>query len=78
MIHYTRGVYPNGQFKNNGVESKNIASHIWYNMSLRPGRALFVDGICLYEGINVSKELLDKHEKELEGKLATVDTAPYQ
>ena len=61
MIHYTRGVYPNGEFKDNGVAESDLASHIWYNLTFRPGRAFFFNGFCLNRGISVSDELIKKH-----------------
>ncbi len=36
MIHHTVGVYNDGSRKENGVSSENIASHIWYNLGMRP------------------------------------------
>lgn len=92
MIHTTIGVYPNGSYKTNGVSSENLATHIWYNMRLRPGRSLYVDGVLIYRGIGISDELVELWGKETaaahhvdhkpKGKAATIkltkDTAPYQ
>jgi len=77
MIHHTRGLYPSGDYKDNGVCSENIASHIWYNLTMRPGRALIVDGYLIDRGIRVSRELLDKHLAETKDKKAVKDTRPY-
>jgi hypothetical protein len=49
-IHHTVGVYPDGSMKHNGVPDDHLAAHIAYNKEFRPGRALFVDGVCVYEG----------------------------
>lgn len=49
-IHHTAGVYPDGSFKQNGVDEKNLAGHIEYNRVMRPGRAFFVDGVYLFGG----------------------------
>lgn len=79
MIHHTRGVYPNGDYKDNGVSSENLGEHIYFNIRCRPGRALFLDGFCIYEGCGgVSEELIVKHMEMLEGVTADKDTAPYQ
>ena len=75
MIHHTVGLYPNGETKSNGVPSEDLAAHIQYNITFRPGRALFVDGFCIYRGLGVRPELLEKYE----GAKATMtrDTQPY-
>ena len=91
MIHTTVGVYPNGQYKTNGVESEDLAQHIWYNMTFRPGRTLFVDGVLLYRGIGFSDELKQqwcggvegRFDVEPKGKINEIKphtkcTAPYQ
>lgn len=76
MIHHTRGVYNSGHFKDNGVSSENIASHIWYNLNMRPGRAFFVDGICLNTGY-LGKERCKVIEDEIKDMKMSKDTAPY-
>ena len=78
MIHTTMGVYRNGEKKYNGVPSEYLADHLSYNIFLRPGRALFLDGVCINRGY-LSKEEVEKIEAE---QLAnpikmTKDTAPY-
>jgi len=79
MIHHTMGVYNDGSRKHNGVASEDLASHIWYNLNLRPGRALFVDGFCLNEGY-LSKERCEAIESELKAKPVIMQkcTVPYQ
>ena len=59
-IHHTRGVYPNGDFRDNAVSAEHLEGHIEHNKTWRPGRALFVDGVLVYAGL-VSKEILGKH-----------------
>lgn len=78
MIHTTIGVYANGSRKMNGVPSKDLARHIWYNLKARPGRAFFVDGICLNNGY-LKQEEIDRLEKEFEANPIVMDkdTAPY-
>lgn len=82
MIHTTIGIYPNGEYKTNGVLSDHLASHIWYNLTYRPGRALVVDGYMIHDGC--VKHDSDTHKMYIETmeKLKTFkhykDTAPYQ
>lgn len=64
MIHHTMGVYPNGSRKHNGVAEEDLNNHIGYNKMFRPGRALFVDGLCVHEGY-LSKEECDRISTEL-------------
>lgn len=77
MIHHTRGVYPDGSFKDKGVDSALIASHIEYNINLRPGRALIVDGWCVHKGIGVSPELIAKHKTASANIKVDNVTRPY-
>ena len=79
MIHHTVGVYNDGSRKTNGVTSENLAGHIKYNLTLRPGRAFFVDGYCLNEGY-LSHARCKEIEKELQEAAFRPprDTAPYQ
>lgn len=58
-IHHTVGVYPNGEYKQNGVTHGLLKGHIDYNKVFRPGRALFVDGKCVHRGA-LSDEVLEK------------------
>jgi len=60
MIHHTRGVYTNGDYKDNGVSSEQLARHIQFNIIMRPGRALFVDGFCLYDGVILAETKLQQ------------------
>ena len=77
MIHTTIGVYPNGDYKVNGVESKNLGSHLEHNREYRWGRALFLDGHLIYGG-SVNEEVLRNFkEKQAQSLKADTDTAPY-
>jgi hypothetical protein len=78
MIHTTIGVYANGDRKTNGVPSEDLAVHIWYNLKMRPGRAFFLDGICLNNGY-LNQEEVDRLEKEFKDRPIRMDkdTAPY-
>lgn len=79
-IHTTSGLYPNGDFKMNGVPSELLEKHIEYNRMYRPGRAFFVDGVCVHKGIGVSDEQITNHERLLKSDSnyrITKDTRPY-
>ena len=85
MIHHTVGVYPNGQMKSNGVfvdyddyfAENPLIRHKDYNVAHRPGRALFVDGICYYKG-HVSDEVLAQSAIKIAAMTKpTKDTRPY-
>lgn len=45
-IHHSMGVYNNGDRVHNGVLASHLENHIKYNQVFRPGRALFIDGVC--------------------------------
>lgn len=49
--HLTLGVYPSGQYISNIVRDKDLAEHIQYNKTFRPGRLLYVDGQRVYDGM---------------------------
>ncbi|WCK57022.1 hypothetical protein PP175_27930 (plasmid) [Aneurinibacillus sp. Ricciae_BoGa-3] len=49
MNHVTIGVYSNGEYKVNVVQGNHLQDHIEYNQTMRPGRALFVDGKCIHQ-----------------------------
>lgn len=74
-IHHTRGVYNNGEFKDNGVLAEDLAAHIEYNKTYRFGRALLVDGVVVYNGY-LSNEQLIPHIGVV--KTYTRSTAPYR
>jgi hypothetical protein len=77
MIHHTVGVYPNGQMKSNGVSDDQIIRHKDYNVAARPGRALFVDGVCYYKG-HVSDEVLAQALVKITAMTKpTKDNRPY-
>lgn len=63
VIHTTIGLYPNGEFKMNGVKPEDLQGHIEYNKQWRWGRALFVDGICVFKGLGISEEQIKIHEQ---------------
>jgi len=79
-IHTTVGLYPSGDYKVNGVDSEDLQGHIDYNTATRFGRALFVDGKCVYKGLGVTPAVIAKFEKTLKEDqtfIRTECTAPY-
>ena len=76
-IHTVIGVYANGCYVINGVPSKNLKDNIAYNKSARPGRAIIVDGKCMYKG-SVSGNVIIKVNQEHGKTRLTSDTQPYQ
>jgi hypothetical protein len=78
-IYHTMGVYNDGSRKHNGVSPAHLKEHIDYNLTARPGRAFFVDGVCLNNGY-LSQERIDAITVELrETPFPQVRvTAPYQ
>lgn len=75
VIHTTIGVYPNGDYKVNGVCSENLADHIHYNLTYRPGRAFVLDGVVLYKGSCPSEAFILSIRRDIPN--ATIDTIPY-
>jgi hypothetical protein len=78
VIHTTVGVYSNlnAPFKSNGVKSERLDDHIKYNTDHRFGRALFVDGVCVYKGY-LSDEDIELVQEKVSKIRHDVDTAPY-
>lgn len=84
-IHHCVGVYNSdgrGDFASrmhNGVATEHLRDHIEYNLVMRFGRALFIDGICVNEGY-LGTERCDKIAEELKAapKVYQRSTAPYQ
>ena len=54
--HLSVRFYSNGQSTINRVAHEDILTHIWYNITLRFGCALFIDGELLYKGYMKSEE----------------------
>lgn len=77
MIHLTVGVYKNGDYKTNGVDTKDLENHIEYNKTLRFGRALFVDGECVNAGYLNVEEVAEWTAKIKEFPIPKQCTAPY-
>jgi hypothetical protein len=76
-IHHTVGVYANGEMKHNGVVASHLETHIAYNKFWRFGRALFVDGVCVYPGYLNEAEVKAAAEKIAKIPKLTRDTQPY-
>jgi hypothetical protein len=79
MIHTTIGLYADGSFKMNGVKPEHLEYHIEYNKTNRFGRALFVDGKCVYGGL-MPEDNTRRFEEWLKTENLKADkcTAPYQ
>lgn len=79
-IHTTIGLYPDLSYKINGVREDLLKQHIKYNITNRFGRALFLDGKCIYKGIGFTPEILKIHEQLFKNSkyIITKDTAPYE
>jgi hypothetical protein len=77
LIHQTYGFYANGSWKCNGVDPKDLDSHIMYNLKMRPGRAFFVDGECLNMGYLDEPEIAKALEIIKAQKPIDRCTAPY-
>lgn len=83
MIHTTVGVYLgfctqlNGNAIN-GVDPEHLQDHIHYNKTYRGGRALFVDGECVYPGY-LSEEQVQYFKENIIPQITPRDkcTAPY-
>lgn len=63
-LYVTFGLYPNDEWKYNYVEACDLVNHIKYNITMRFGRALFVNNICVYQGMQ-GKERCDEWEKKI-------------
>jgi hypothetical protein len=74
--HLTVGVYPNGEYKTNGVSPENLAAHVEYNKGYRPGRGLMVDGKFVHNGC-VDEEMRRAFVMKFAGITADRDTQPY-
>ena len=76
MIHTTVGVYKDLSIKSNGVGSERLAKHIQYNISNRWGRALFLDGYCIYKGYLTNEEI-EKVQEQIDNIKHNQKTAPH-
>ena len=78
-IYTTIGVYSNGDLKINGVEVANFKKHVDYNLKMRPGRAFFVDGVCINKGC-LDEEEVSEYTRLFNSDtkyLRTKDSKPY-
>jgi len=70
--HSTVGVYGNQTFQINIVSENDLENHIKYNVIMRPGRLLFVDG-KYHSGGCLKKEFLDKQVEKWEKEIANMN-----
>lgn len=61
-LHTTIGLYPDLTFKMNGVHPEHLTGHVQFNKKFRPGRTLFVDGVCVHNG-GIPDEVIKIHEQ---------------
>ena len=79
MVHTTIGVYNGGDFKMNGVLPEHLEAHIEYNKTWRFGRALFVDGKCVYKGYLDDERVKAFEQRIIKDNLVLNKcTVPYQ
>ena len=78
-MHVTVGVYKNDSYKYNIVYDEDLESHIEYNKTWRFGRALFVDGKCVYQGYLSDEQIEDwtKRISEMQFDMSRA-TIPYR
>lgn len=81
--HLTLGIYGNKTYTYNVVRDEDLEYHIYYNLTYRPGRLLYVDGKRLNKGM-IKEEYLgpyDEIAKEFYAKAdrinMNVPTIPY-
>lgn len=72
----TVGLYPTGSYKSNGVVWENLFFHIYYNITARFGRALIVNGILIYPGINNENSWNTKKDEIIKITVSE-NTQPY-
>ena len=75
--YFSLGVYVDGSKKSNVVAAADLAKHIDYNLSMRPGRAFFVEGVCLNQGY-LSREMINDLEGRCVGDINQPVSVPYQ
>jgi len=76
----TIGLYKDGSFVINGVDPEDLQVNINYNKAFRFGRALFVDGTCVHNGLIPIKQIEDFTEKIKNNPdfVRNVCTSPYR
>lgn len=62
-FHHGVGVYKNGDFVQNCIPDFELSQHIQYNVTMRPGRGLFIDGNCVHDGYLDDEEVKAWEEK---------------
>jgi len=73
QVFSTIGVYANGSRQYNGVRREDLHAHVEYNLHYRSGRALIIEGRCVYSG-----HVDDKKIKSLEEELAQHPHTPSE
>jgi len=76
-MHTTIGVYANGDHVVNGVKKEHLKSHVNYNKTNRFGRALFVDGKCVYSGYLSPEETKKFEQRIINEKIVALGISKY-
>lgn len=76
MPFTTIGLYRDDTFKINGVKPEHLIDHINYNKVHRPGRALFLEGKCIYQA-GFSSDVIKKFEEKIKDIKMEKVTIPY-
>lgn len=74
-------VYGNGEYVINGVEIKEFSAYIRNTIKYGTGRALFIQGVCMYHGFLPPNDV-EKWERKIQSNpddfLAQEITKPYK
>lgn len=74
-VYHSRRYYNNGDYIDNGVLVQHLEDHIDYNCKMRPGTALFIEGLCVNKGY-LSKDRIDGIAIELKRLQIKIPATP--
>ena len=74
-VYTAIGVYNNGDMICNGVKKAHLVHNILYNLKIRPGRALFLEGICINSGYLDSERVLNLEKKFMESPISQTNAS---
>ena len=66
-------VYPNGDYTAGLSEAAALFTDVAYNIRMRPGRAIVIDGVTIYEGINVGRDVIDNAITSADGQAPSTE-----
>jgi hypothetical protein len=60
-------LYPNGDRNRDRPSLEELPVQVAYNLEMRPGCAMFLDGLCIYKGIkgSISNEQIEAFSRKL-------------